>query len=172
MGTFPVLLDGFKFQPTMHLYCSQSKAHLRGITDGLPKFKDLPTELGGTGEFAVGKWQREWSNSPARCASPVPKWAHISSQTPRQSSCTMPLQQTCNASMHSALHMFCCVSRCLKSTHESILQKFWLVWKVCDVWIVTPQLHHTIPCNSYTKAHCHTSNLHWTQLHFLVPAVQ
>jgi hypothetical protein len=73
MGTFPVLLDGFKFQPTMHLYCSQSKAYLKGITDGLPKFKDLPTELGGTGEFAVAKWQREWSNSPTRCASPVPK---------------------------------------------------------------------------------------------------
>ena len=64
IGTFPVLLDGFKFQPTMHLYCSQSKAFMRGITDGLPKFKGLPTELGGTGEFAVGKWQRDWSNSP------------------------------------------------------------------------------------------------------------
>lgn len=73
LGTFPVLLKGFKFQPTMHLYCSQSKAYMKGITDGLPKFKDLPTELGGTGEFAVGKWQRDWSNSPARCSSPAPK---------------------------------------------------------------------------------------------------
>ena len=59
LGTFPVLLKGFKFQPTMHLYCSQSKAYMKGITDGLPKFTDLPTELGGTGQFAVGKWQRD-----------------------------------------------------------------------------------------------------------------
>ena len=50
-GISPLLLDGFKFEPTMHVFCEHAVIE---INDNLPHYKDIPTELGGTGELIAG----------------------------------------------------------------------------------------------------------------------
>eukprot|EP00803_Ostreobium_quekettii_P005165 evm.model.scf_217.10 EVM.evm.TU.scf_217.10 scf_217:94369-94860(-) len=51
-GTFPRVMCDMPFEPTMHLYCGEAlgtdKA-LGGVKDGLPRYKDLPSEYGGSG---------------------------------------------------------------------------------------------------------------------------
>ena len=44
---YPHLIDGLRFQPQAHVWYG-----VRGIdlNDGLPKFKDMPAEAGGSGE--------------------------------------------------------------------------------------------------------------------------
>ena len=46
IDVYGALLQGFKFNPTAHV--NYENAILR-IKDGLPKFKDFPTEFGGSG---------------------------------------------------------------------------------------------------------------------------
>jgi len=40
-------LRGFKHQPTLHVHYGNKSV---SVKDGLPKFKDLPSQFGGTGE--------------------------------------------------------------------------------------------------------------------------
>lgn len=42
----------YQFTPACHIWCSQagSPEMLNAVNDGLPKYKDLPVELGGSGE--------------------------------------------------------------------------------------------------------------------------
>jgi len=44
----PMVIDGFNFKPAFHVHYQESVHHMH---DGLPKFKDLPAEAGGTGEM-------------------------------------------------------------------------------------------------------------------------
>lgn len=44
---FPATITDFPFRPGVHVHYQMSVLH---IADGLPKLKDLPTELGGNGE--------------------------------------------------------------------------------------------------------------------------
>jgi hypothetical protein len=43
---YAALLDGFEFEPALHVHYGESVVH---VHDGLPKQKDLPSELGGSG---------------------------------------------------------------------------------------------------------------------------
>jgi hypothetical protein len=45
---YPAVVPDIAFKPTMHVY--YSKSVLR-IADGLPKLRDFPAEMGGSGEF-------------------------------------------------------------------------------------------------------------------------
>ena len=42
----PAVLEAFPFDPMLHLNYAETVLHLR---DGLPKMKDLPVEMGGSG---------------------------------------------------------------------------------------------------------------------------
>ena len=42
------VLQGFAYQPTMHVHYGE---RIMSIRDGLPKYSDLPTEFGGTGDL-------------------------------------------------------------------------------------------------------------------------
>ena len=48
IDVYGALLQDFVFTPTAHI--NYENAILR-MTDGLPKFKDFPTEFGGSGEM-------------------------------------------------------------------------------------------------------------------------
>jgi hypothetical protein len=41
------MLPNLKFEPTVHVHYGES---ILPIKDGLPKFKDMPAEMGGSGE--------------------------------------------------------------------------------------------------------------------------
>lgn len=43
---FAAVLEAFRFDPMLHLNYAETVLHLR---DGLPKMKDLPAEMGGSG---------------------------------------------------------------------------------------------------------------------------
>lgn len=45
---YPVMLPGFAFDPTLHVNYAEAVLHIK---DGLPKFRDLPAEGGGSGEL-------------------------------------------------------------------------------------------------------------------------
>ncbi len=45
---YPRLLPGLEFVPVMHVNYGEAVVHIK---DGLPKFKDLPTDGGGSGKF-------------------------------------------------------------------------------------------------------------------------
>ncbi len=45
---YPHLLKGFSFQPQAHVWYGQRVVEMN---DGLPKFKDMPAEAGGSGEM-------------------------------------------------------------------------------------------------------------------------
>lgn len=44
---YPAVVPDIEFRPTMHVYYSKS---VLKIPDGLPKLRDFPTEMGGSGE--------------------------------------------------------------------------------------------------------------------------
>lgn len=48
MDVYPALLKGFSFRPEAHVHYS---ARVLDLPDGLPKFKDMPEEAGGSGEM-------------------------------------------------------------------------------------------------------------------------
>ena len=56
---FALIFDDFKFRPTIHVYYENRTV---SVKDGLPKFKDLPTEFNGSGaiipEWKNLKWQK------------------------------------------------------------------------------------------------------------------
>ena len=43
---FAVILKGFSYKPTMHIHYESKTV---SVKDGLPKFKDMPEDLGGSG---------------------------------------------------------------------------------------------------------------------------
>ena len=45
---FAVLLQGFAFEPAMHVHYGKKAV---SIADGVPKFRDLPTDFGGSGDL-------------------------------------------------------------------------------------------------------------------------
>lgn len=45
---YPYLLRGFSFQPQAHVWYGQRVVEMN---DGLPKFRDMPEEAGGSGEM-------------------------------------------------------------------------------------------------------------------------
>jgi hypothetical protein len=45
---FPALMPGFAYQPAMHVFYAEKMLPMK---DGLPKFKDLPANAGGSGEM-------------------------------------------------------------------------------------------------------------------------
>ncbi len=50
MGTtdvYAAILPGLAFKPVFHVHCAESVPPLH---DGLPEFRDMPTEVGGSGE--------------------------------------------------------------------------------------------------------------------------
>ena len=47
VDVYAILLEDFTHEPTMHVHYGRRFMALR---DGLPKFKDLPAEFGGSGE--------------------------------------------------------------------------------------------------------------------------
>lgn len=48
IDVYPAVLTGLTFEPTMHVHYQETVLHM---PDGLPKFKDLPEEAGGSGEL-------------------------------------------------------------------------------------------------------------------------
>jgi hypothetical protein len=47
VDVYAPLLQGFTHQPTVHVHYANKSV---SVKDGLPKFKDLPSQFGGTGE--------------------------------------------------------------------------------------------------------------------------
>ena len=47
VDVYAVLLQGFKHQPTLHVHYGSKSV---SVKDGLPKFKDMPSQFGGSGE--------------------------------------------------------------------------------------------------------------------------
>lgn len=45
-----VVIQNMKFNPAFHVHYQE---HVHGMPDGLPKFKDLPKEAGGSGETVM-----------------------------------------------------------------------------------------------------------------------
>lgn len=48
VDVFANRLDGFTFQPSVHINYG---SRLMAVKDGLPKFKDFPSQIGGSGEM-------------------------------------------------------------------------------------------------------------------------
>jgi len=48
IDVYPAVLTGLTFEPSMHVHYQETVLHM---PDGLPKFKDLPGEAGGSGEL-------------------------------------------------------------------------------------------------------------------------
>lgn len=44
---YAAILPTLAFKPGLHVFCAETVLH---IHDGLPKLKDVPKELGGSGE--------------------------------------------------------------------------------------------------------------------------
>jgi hypothetical protein len=44
---YAAMLPNLKFEPSVHVHYGES---VLPIKDGLPKFKDMPAEMGGSGE--------------------------------------------------------------------------------------------------------------------------
>ena len=51
-GVRPASVDGFRFEPSLHVFCGDAAAEAlqQYKNDGLPKYKGLPSEFGGSGE--------------------------------------------------------------------------------------------------------------------------
>lgn len=47
VDVYAALIEDFDFQPAVHVHYQETVLH---ITDGLPKQRDLPAEMGGSGE--------------------------------------------------------------------------------------------------------------------------
>jgi hypothetical protein len=50
VDVFAAVIPDFKFQPTVHVNYESTVLRMK---DGLPKFKDIPKEMGGSGEMAA-----------------------------------------------------------------------------------------------------------------------
>lgn len=48
IDVYPNVLEEFAHEPTMHVFYAEKTV---SVKDGLPKFKDLPAEAGGSGEM-------------------------------------------------------------------------------------------------------------------------
>jgi hypothetical protein len=48
VDVYAAVLPGFEFRPKVHVNYQSTVLHMK---DGLPKFKDIPGEMGGTGEL-------------------------------------------------------------------------------------------------------------------------
>jgi hypothetical protein len=48
VDVYPALMPGFRHEPTMHVHYV---SRMISMPDGLPKFRDLPAEIGGSGEM-------------------------------------------------------------------------------------------------------------------------
>lgn len=48
VDVFYNVVDGMRHEPTMHIYYANKSVAMR---DGLPKFKDMPAEAGGSGDL-------------------------------------------------------------------------------------------------------------------------
>jgi hypothetical protein len=46
VDVYAAVIKGFRFEPQLHVHYGESVVHVR---DGLPKQKDLPAEMGGSG---------------------------------------------------------------------------------------------------------------------------
>jgi hypothetical protein len=51
VGTGPYAFGGFPFEPTMHVFCDEA---VLTVPDDLPHYRNIPAELGGTGELIAG----------------------------------------------------------------------------------------------------------------------
>jgi hypothetical protein len=51
IDVFAPILRDFPFAPTMHVHYGE---RILSVPDGLPKFRDLPEEFGGSGALVVG----------------------------------------------------------------------------------------------------------------------
>lgn len=47
IDVYAAILPSLKFEPGLHVFYGESKLPIK---DGLPKFKDIPAEMGGSGE--------------------------------------------------------------------------------------------------------------------------
>jgi len=47
VDVYPSLIEGLEFAPGLHV---NYESTIMPMKDGLPKFKDFPSELGGSGE--------------------------------------------------------------------------------------------------------------------------
>ena len=47
VDVYSAMIPGFKFTPAVHVAYAETVLHIK---DGLPKFKDIPKEMGGSGE--------------------------------------------------------------------------------------------------------------------------
>ena len=47
VDVYAPLLEGFAHKPTLHVHYGNKMV---AVKDGLPKYKDLPAEFGGSGE--------------------------------------------------------------------------------------------------------------------------
>ena len=50
MDVYAALLPTLRFEPTLHVHYQETALRLH---DSKPKFKDLPKEMGGSGEVAA-----------------------------------------------------------------------------------------------------------------------
>jgi len=48
IDVYSAIISGFKFKPGAHVFYSERQI---SIPDGLPKFSDMPKEMGGSGEL-------------------------------------------------------------------------------------------------------------------------
>ena len=59
VAVYPMTLFGsaYRFEPTMHIFYSEG---VLDMSDGLPKFVDVPDTFGGSGELAPEPAQTAW----------------------------------------------------------------------------------------------------------------
>lgn len=48
VDVYASVLPGLKFEPSIHVYYGEK---IMSVPDGLPKFKDVPAEMGGSGDM-------------------------------------------------------------------------------------------------------------------------
>ena len=48
IDVYSAVIDGFEFNPSVHVFYSKKQI---SVPDGLPKFSDMPEEMGGSGEL-------------------------------------------------------------------------------------------------------------------------
>ena len=48
VDVYAPILPTLNFEPALHVYYGETKVR---VQDGLPKFKDLPADFGGSGEM-------------------------------------------------------------------------------------------------------------------------
>lgn len=48
IDVYSAVINQFEFNPSVHVFYSEKKI---SVLDGLPKFNDMPKEMGGSGEL-------------------------------------------------------------------------------------------------------------------------